>query len=132
LADGLKEVQVRPTGGEADQNTTTTDTDFGRNFDEQQSPGGGLAFAQRIVPTTAREVATLFLRGPCFQRYVRCRGRALGRPLQRRRHDRRRRVVSAAGFGQGIHDRFVRGGWGGDYMAEKKTAARLLPRLMAW
>src|SRR5207237_5290086 len=58
LADTLKVMQEGPTTRKTNEDAALADDNFGRDFDEQQTPGCRLTSAERVVFATAIKVTT--------------------------------------------------------------------------
>ena len=58
LADVVEPVQVRPMGGNADEDAADGLNHFAGHFDQQRSPSGDVSFSQRIALTAVAMVST--------------------------------------------------------------------------
>ena len=71
LADVVEPVQVRPRGGNADEDAADGLSHFAGHFDEQRSPRGDVSLAQRIALAAVAMVSTPLV---AFERRDRQRG----------------------------------------------------------
>jgi hypothetical protein len=109
LADVVEPVQVRPMGGNADEDAADGLSHFAGHFDEQRSPRGDVALAQRIALTAVAMIPTTLV------------------ALERR--DRQRGIGHRYALGGGI-TWFAQRGWI-DRHAEQDDGA-IIVTLSAW